>query len=181
MEGGGENIQLLVDMLQVLQNEMYSAWTNNPIINPDNIPWANITPDQFERLALYIVSQPYHVIKQEHSVWNGWEQPLPIGNIKSTQLTMNMLTTVKTAVETWRNNCVGYSPFIKESCIEAEGYHGIFFIPQPGVRKTNVLYFYVTEGHLLKNAPIKAVDVVIFGGKTEYVQFLTSSGASYNH
>ena len=159
---------------------MYSAW-KRPVINPNNVPWAEITPDQFERLALYIVSQPYHVIKQEHPAWNGWEQPLPIGNIHQTQLTTRMLTTVEIAVEAWSANCVGYAPTIKESCIEAEGYYGRFFMPQPGVRNTNVLYIYSTEGHLLKNAPIKAVDAVTFGGRTLYVQFLTLPGVNFNH
>ena len=65
-EGGSSNLQMAADVLMILFNRMRYAWTCNGrvcvnpalrAINPGRIPWEQITPDQFVRLAVFIAAQ----------------------------------------------------------------------------------------------------------------------------
>ena len=170
MEGSANSVQLLVDMLQVVLNDDYYAWTCSAVkctsleyraINPNKISWADITPDQFQRLTLYILSQPYYPGIYDKTIsfpaWNGWGQPLQWGLINSTYpAEVRNYNYTEQAVQLMLDNCVGFDLISGYSCINLTSKTGRIYFAQHPIRVVNVTYVYSTLNSLLGcGAPIR--------------------------
>ena len=201
MEGSISSVQLMVDMLQVVLNDDYYAWTCSiagctsleyRAINPNKIPWSDITLDQFERLTLYILSQPYYPNKTNSGkaglalsfpAWNGWAQPLPWGAINSIYPgKLHNYDYTEQAVQLMLDNCVGFDLISGDACISLTTQSGHVYFAQHPIRVVSVTYVYSTANHLLGcGAPVVAFDKIDAGnGNWQYVQFLTKSGISFD-
>jgi hypothetical protein len=191
MEGGGDSVQLMVDLLQVVLNDDYNAWTCSIFnctnltyraLNPNKIPWADITTDQFERLTLFVLSQPYHIVKIEYPVWNGWGLPLKWGSIQQYPGKVRNYDYTEQAVQLMLDNCVGFDLVSGYTCIILQTKSGGMYYSQHPVRVTSVTNVYSTTGYTLcPGAPVVAIDRVdAGGGKWEYVSFLTAAGMPYD-
>jgi hypothetical protein len=96
-EGGGASLQIAANLLQLLHNRMYYAWTCHSIpkvqdtgshkfyggctsewekINPNDIPWTEITKQEYLNLALYVMAQPYILNGSTQPAWNSWVVPI---------------------------------------------------------------------------------------------------------
>jgi ribosomal protein L24E len=192
MEGSIDSVQLLVDTLQVVLNDDYYVWTCSLVkcsslefraVNPNKIPWADMTSDQFQRLTLYVLSQPYVIIETPHAVWNGWELPMKKGVIFSTYpVKVRNYNYTEEAVQQMVDNCVGYDLVSGYTCINLTVKTGRVYFAQHSIRVTSVTNTYSTTNHLLGcGAPVVAFDKIDIGnGDWEYVQFLTSAGSNYD-
>jgi hypothetical protein len=192
MEGTGDGLQLLVDLVQVMHNRAIAAWEcsinecgveNLESINPQKIPWSQITDDQARRLILYILSIPYTSRGETHPAWNGWSQEMEMGKIQELypRKHKNYLYTVQ-AVNDWLQNCVGYDHEDgQDTCIFLHLDNGKVLRPQHPICAENVLYVYATTNRLLGgDAPVVAYDKMDYGTFVIYVQFLTLSGAQFD-
>ena len=186
------NMSFTMDLLQLLLNEDYNAWTcsirnctslEHRALNPLRIPWSNITPDQFERLTLYIMSEPYYPSLTNRTlafpVWNSWSRPLLLGDAKTNSYPDNYTYTVQ-AVQQMLDKCVGFNLISGYACNTLTTKSGQKFFAQHAVRPVDVLYVYETTNHLLCNAPVMATDTIRVGNDVIYAQFLTRSGAGYD-
>ena len=191
-EGSSDGLQLLVDMLQVMDNRAVNAWECSIYdcgveelhsLNPQKIPWSEITDEQAERLILYILSAPYTSRGETHPAWNGWSQPLEMKKIVELypRKLKNYEYTLK-AVKEWRENCIGYNHEDgNDTCIFLELDNGKVLRPQHAICAQNVLYVYMTQDRLLSRfAPVVAYDKLDYGDFVVYVQFLTLNGYQFD-
>lgn len=186
-EGSLDGLQLLVDMVQVMHNRAVNAWEcsindcgvdNLAALNPQKIPWSEISEDQARRLMLYVLSIPYTSRGETHPAFNGWSRPLEMAKVETYKRKYrNYLYTVQ-AARGWLENCVGYDHEDgNDTCIFLELDKGKVIRPQHAICAENVLYVYMTENRLLPDdAPVVAYDKLDYGEFAVYVQFLTRPG-----
>jgi hypothetical protein len=191
-EGSMDGLQLLVDMLQVMHNRAVNAWECSIYecgvpelerLNPNKIPWSEITQEQGERLMLYLLSQPYTSRGKTYPVWNGWSQKLEL--LKISKLYPHKLRNYELtlrAVKYWRENCIGYDHADEnDTCIFLKLDTGKVIRPQHSVCPTNVLYVYAHSDSILRaGSSLAAVDKLDYGNRVVYVHFLTAGGYLYD-
>jgi hypothetical protein len=191
-EGGSVSNQASVDVLQVIHNRMFNAWTcsiwANPCpnaewqkLNPDKIPWAMINEATFEKLALYILSQPYMGVDGiQYAALNGWHIAINTAALEyeRSPLLNHMYKNQTIMVENWIKNGRGAS--IEEAGIElvdttTTGYTHTYQ-PQMAIRDSRILYFYATKNHWAEMKRV-AYDYVDDGsGNRLIIQFTYISG-----
>jgi hypothetical protein len=160
-EGGGISNQMAVNVLQIAHNRMYYAWTcsiNNCSnqgwinLNPDHIPWGSIDSKTFEKLALYIMSQPYYTADGiKYSSFNGWHVPVDMPAIERIPLLKRMYDSQYDMVLVWLELGVGADvEKTNISLVYADNTGKVLHIYEPytTLRKSSVQYFYSTIDYL---------------------------------
>lgn len=162
MEGAGLSLQAGPDVLQLLHNRMYHAWTCASLgekcsnaewkkLNPEEIPWDKVTPETFQKLVLYIMSQPYTGWDgQEYAAFNGWHMPLNTRALERNPLAKRYWEDLITMVDKWLVEGIG-APSEEAGIVlidtDSTGYtHELQ--PQTGIRDVAVQYMYATYDHL---------------------------------
>jgi hypothetical protein len=180
-EGGGVSNGIAADVLQIIHNRCVSAWTcsyradcYNPywvMLNPKHIAWEEIGQDAFERLILYLLSQPYLGGNGKYyAAFNGWYLPLPWEKIQGNTVSMRLYDAQYLAVENWLINGRG-APVYAPNIQIIDGYDGHEWEPQAALRNINVQYFFSTINKMPDFTPV-ACDSVAYGdGDVMYVCF----------
>lgn len=175
MEGAGLSLQAGPDVLQLLHNRMYHAWTCSSLgercsnaewkkLNPEEIPWDEMTPETFQKLVLYIMSQPYVGWDgQEYAAFNGWHMPLNTRAIERNPLAKRYWEDLIVMVDKWLVEGIG-APSEEAGIVlidtDSTGYvHE--YQPQAGIRDIAVQYMYATYDHL-PEFEIVAMDSVTY-------------------
>jgi RHS repeat-associated protein len=75
-EGGAFGGSVAANIIQTVLNRAYIYWeiTHHSGINPNNIPWNQMTRKQLTDLFLFILSEP---TGNGHPAYNAWEAPYP--------------------------------------------------------------------------------------------------------
>ncbi len=75
-EGGAFGGSVAANIIQTVLNRAYIYWeiTHHAGINPNNIPWNQMTRKQLTDLFLFILSEP---TGNGHPAYNAWEAPYP--------------------------------------------------------------------------------------------------------
>jgi RHS repeat-associated protein len=73
-EGGALSDQAAANIFQTILNRAFIYWTQHHAgINPDNIPWGQISKEQLAKLVLFILSEPYNGSDgNQYPAYNAW-------------------------------------------------------------------------------------------------------------
>jgi hypothetical protein len=192
-EGGSLSHQFAVDIMQTIHNRMYSAWTcslrkttcSNPLwvnLNPDKVQWGNINQKTFERLALYILSQPYTSWNgNEYPAYNGWGMAIDLKDISRSTYLTGLYRDQLTMIENWLLDGIGSDVIdaqIEVIELDSSGKVIHMYQPQMEIRDSGVQYVYTTINYTMDINPeaIVALDFVDAGGNRYYLQFTYLSG-----
>lgn len=144
---------MAANIMQTLHNRAYNAWNcakykcGNEAwekINPGEIPWEEITDEQYKNLVLYLASDAYiGSAGGRHPAYNGWETNRDVDVFANNPVLANNFSySVKTS-STWLHTLPGTNPRTAPII-----YNGVS--PSGPVRDPAVIYFYATSTDMTK-------------------------------
>ena len=116
MEGGGLNMKIGVDLLQLLDNRMRNAWECEGNggwcpetwkgLNPYDTDYYSMPREYREKLAVFVASQPYVAPggQRQHPAWNAWELPFPTASVNEIPYIGREYVAIVEAVNLWLEN-----------------------------------------------------------------------------
>lgn len=149
---GGNDPQLAVNLLKIMDNLAYLAWENNwKNIPVHDISYQDLWRNDRVRLLAYLMSRPYTVYQEEPPVctdrwgcvqyytaisypgWNGWALPLPSRAILNYPYGAKMWGAIQDMVYAWSI----FPEFIE---LTLDGKY--WFRPNPILENKNIMYVY---------------------------------------
>jgi len=175
--GGMYSYQISVDLLQIIYNNVYSAWTclernscptnERGALNPNHISWLDVDSDTFTRLVLFVISSPYVDINNvKHSVFTGWQLPLP-ASINRIPRDFRLYNDLRTAVEVFLSAGVTSEPWnVDIQLIESST--GNTYYSLPALHNAGIQCFYVTTD--IPSSSIRD-SITLYNGQVLYINY----------
>lgn len=146
LEGGGISLATAVDIIQLIDNRIRSAWicgqkctsVNWRTINPEGRKFETITPDERKRLTLFLLSEHYRSNgSATYAAWNSWNAIFHMEEILKNPVYSRYYSKILIATENWL--ATGGKPVISDGSAMYE--------PLPAlVTNKNIIFTFASYG-----------------------------------
>lgn len=181
-EGGGVDLPTAPNLLQLLQNRLVNAWTCSitscpnliwQSLNPNKIPWENITKDQFDRLVLFIISQPYVNNGYRSPAFDSMALPLNMKAVQEQPALRKNWDAIEAMVDRWLVDGVGTPREVNFIYIDSWWDTTQYRVASPIVAK-HVMFVYCTynERSEFLDSTAAYIDVVSYSDTRIYLYYL---------